>query len=244
MGQVALASMGTFQCFIRRTSSRFCSRVIWLAFVAGSMPQRATMTGCILAGSSLTSAPWAAWLASRAKIPGDAVIELFLAQGGLQVDLGVVLVLFMSPRWLDALRVSGPLMPKWVNSISPCSSKMSLPSSKGSGSHFSGQAPSSFAVRVMADQTDQTGHRLHKGVPGLPGQPVAVTGGAGGGIAHTAGGHQHGIGPVFFPGSPRTPTHRRAGPAFSFWDGADFPARQGGFRLRGQLFQKQLFAPS
>ena len=61
------ASMGTFQCFIRRTSSRFCSRVIWLAFVAGSMPQRATMTGCILAGSSLTSAPWAAWLASRAK---------------------------------------------------------------------------------------------------------------------------------------------------------------------------------
>ena len=29
--------------------------------------------------------------------------------------------------WLDALRVSGPLMPKWVNSISPCSSKMSLP---------------------------------------------------------------------------------------------------------------------
>ena len=26
-----------------------------------------TMTGCMLEGSSLTSAPWAAWLASRAK---------------------------------------------------------------------------------------------------------------------------------------------------------------------------------
>ena len=49
------------------TSSRFCSRVIWFALVAGSMPQRATMTGCILDGSSFTSAPCAAWFARRAK---------------------------------------------------------------------------------------------------------------------------------------------------------------------------------
>ena len=51
----------------RCTSSRFCSRVIWFALVAGSMPQRATMTGCILDGSSFTSAPCAAWFARRAK---------------------------------------------------------------------------------------------------------------------------------------------------------------------------------
>ena len=61
------ASMDTRQCFISCTSSRFCSRVIWFALVAGSMPQRATMTGCILDGSSFTSAPCAAWFARRAK---------------------------------------------------------------------------------------------------------------------------------------------------------------------------------
>ena len=65
----------------------------------------------------------------QGKVPGDAVVELLFAEGGLEVDLRVILVLFMSPRWLDALRVSGPLMPKWVNSISPCSSKMALSSS-------------------------------------------------------------------------------------------------------------------
>ena len=61
------ASMDTRQCFISCTSSRFCSRVIWFALVAGSMPQRATMTGCILDGNSFTSAPCAAWFARRAK---------------------------------------------------------------------------------------------------------------------------------------------------------------------------------
>ena len=30
----------------------------------------------------------------QGKIPGDAVIELLLAQGGLQIDLGVVLMFF------------------------------------------------------------------------------------------------------------------------------------------------------
>ena len=61
------ASMDTRQCFISCTSSLFCSRVIWFALVAGSMPQRATITGCILEGKSFTSAPCAAWFASRAK---------------------------------------------------------------------------------------------------------------------------------------------------------------------------------
>ena len=61
------ASIVTLQCFISCTSSRFCSRVIWFALVAGSMPQRATMTGCILDGNSFTSAPCAAWFARRAK---------------------------------------------------------------------------------------------------------------------------------------------------------------------------------
>ena len=61
------ASMDTCQCLTSRTSSRFCSRVIWFALVAGVNAPARTMTGCILEGSSLTSAPCAAWFASRAK---------------------------------------------------------------------------------------------------------------------------------------------------------------------------------
>ena len=65
----------------------------------------------------------------QGKVPRDAVVKLLLAEGWLEVDLRMILVFFMSPRWLDALRVSGPLMPKWVNNISPCSSKMAFLSS-------------------------------------------------------------------------------------------------------------------
>ena len=93
------------------------------------MPQRATITGCILEGSSLTSAPCAAWFASRAKSRVMRSYSCSSLRAGFRSISAMYLCFFISPRWLDALKVSGPLMPKWVNSISPCSSKMALPSS-------------------------------------------------------------------------------------------------------------------
>ena len=47
----------------------------------------------------------------------------------------------ISPMWAEALRVSGPEMPKWVKSISPRSRKISLPSSRRLNSTFRRDKP-------------------------------------------------------------------------------------------------------
>lgn len=60
------------------------------------------------------------------KIPLDPFVQLLRSQTGFQVDLQpVVLWLPFRIRAL-ALSTSGPDTPKWVNSISPSSSKMHL----------------------------------------------------------------------------------------------------------------------
>ena len=61
------AVTGTVQCFISFTRRRRLSLSIWLAFSAGSTPQRSTITGCMLAGSSFASAPWALFAPSSWK---------------------------------------------------------------------------------------------------------------------------------------------------------------------------------
>ena len=178
----------------------------------------------------------------QGKIPGDAVIELLLAQGGLQVDLGVVLMFFHVAQMAGRAQGQRAADAKvGEQHLALLLKDVLAVLKKGQGHIFQGKTHHLFAVRVMADQTDQTGHRLHKGVPGLP---VTVAGGAGGGVAHTAGGHQHGIGPVFFPGSPpHTDTPQGRPGLFLFGMARIFRHGRGGFRLRGQLFQKQLFCP-
>ena len=193
----------------------------------------------------LDQRPLGGMVGQQGKIPGDAVIELLLAQGGLQVDLGVVLVLFHIAQMAGRAQGQRAADAKvGEQHLALLLKDVLAVLKKGQGHIFQGKPHHLFAVRVMADQTDQTGHRLHKGVPGLPGQPVAVTGGAGGGVAHTAGGHQHGIGPVFFPGSPPHTDTAQGRPGFFLFGMARiFRHGRGGFRLRRQLFQKQLFCP-
>ena len=69
------ASMDTRQCFISCTSSLFCSRVIWFALVAGSMPQRATITNM---GAELG--------ATTSIFPSDEVTHAFLKAQGREED--------------------------------------------------------------------------------------------------------------------------------------------------------------
>ena len=113
---------------------------------------------------------------------------------------------------------------------------------KGQGHIFQGKTHHLFAVRVMADQTDQTGHRLHKGVPGLLGQFVAVAGGAGGGVADAAGGHQHRVCPVLpARGAPHTDAPQGRACLFLFGVARVFRCRRGGLCLGHDVLQQQLF---
>ncbi len=204
------------------------------------------MTGCILDRQQLDQRALRRMVGQQGKIPGDAVVELLLAQGGLQVDLRVYLCFFMSPRWLDALKGQRAADAKVGEQHLALLVKDGLAVlEQGQGDVFQRQTHHLFAVRVMADKADQTGHRLHKGVPGLPGQLVAVTGGAGGGVAHAAGGHQHGIRPVFPAGSaPHADAAQGRARPFSFWGGAGFPARRGGSSSGGSSSSSSFFAPS
>ena len=109
---------------------------------------------------------------------------------------------------------------------------------QGQGDVFQRQAHHLFAVRVMAHKTDQTGHRLDEGVPGLLGQFVAVAGRAGGGVAHAAGGHQHGIRPVLpAGGAPHTDAPQCRACLFLFGVARVFRCGGSCFRLRCYLFQ-------
>ena len=190
----------------------------------------------------LDQRPLGGMVGQQGKIPGDAVIKLLLAQGGLQVDLSVVLMFFhvaqmagraQGQRAADA-KVGEQHLALLLKDILAILKK-------GQGHIFQSKTHHLFAVRVMADQTDQTGHRLHKGVPGLPGQPVAVTGGAGGGVAHTAGGHQYGICPVFPARSaPHADAAQGRAGLFLFGMARVFRHSGGFLRFRQQLFQQQL----
>jgi len=138
----------------------------------------------------------------QGKVPGDAIVQLLLAQGGLQVDLRDVSVLFHIPQMAGRAQGQRPADAKVGKQHLALFVKDSLAVlQQGQGDVFQRQTHHLFAVRVAADKADQTGHRLHKGVPRLLRQLVAIAGRTGGGVAHAAGGHQHSVCPIFPAGN-------------------------------------------
>ena len=133
------------------------------------------------------------------EIPGDPVVELFLAEGGLQVDLHMVAVLFHIPQMAGGAEGQGAADAEMGEQHLPLLLKDGLVVLKeGELDVFQGEAHHLFAVGVFGHQAHQAGHRLNDGVAGLPGQLVAVAGGTGHRIAEAAGGHQDAVGPVAF----------------------------------------------
>ena len=150
----------------------------------------------------------------QGKVPGDAVVQLLVAQGGFQVDLGVVAVLFHVPQVAGGAEGQRPADAE----VSEQHLALLVPHrpavlEQGQLDVFQGQAHHLFAVRIVGHQADQAGHRLDDGVAGLPGQLVAVAGGAGDRVAQTPGGHQDAVRPVVFARGPPDP-HAAEGGAF------------------------------
>ena len=131
------------------------------------------------------------------KIPGDAVVKLLLAEGGLQVNFRVVFVLFhvaqMAGR-AEGQRAADAKMGK--QHLALLVEDGFVVFVQGQRYVFQGQTHHLFAVRVVADEADEAGHRVHDGVARLLGQLVAVARGARGGVAQAARGHQHCVGLV------------------------------------------------
>ena len=178
----------------------------------------------------------------QGKVPGDAVVELLFAEGGLEVDLRVILVLF------HVAQVAGRAQGQRAADAEVGEQHLALlvkdglsVLEQGQGDVFQRQTHHLFAVGVVAHKAHETGHRLHESVPGLPGQLVAVTGGAGGGVAHAAGGHQYGICPVFPARSaPHADAAQGRAGLFLFEMARVFRHSGGFLRFRRQLFQQQL----
>ena len=179
----------------------------------------------------------------QGKVPGDAVVQLLLAQGGLQVDLRDVSVLFHIPQMAGRAQSQRPADAKVGKQHLALLVKNGLAVlQQGQGDVFQRQTHHLFAVRVAADKADQTGHRLHKGVPRLLRQLVAVTGRTGSGVAHAAGSHQHGVRPVFPAGSaPHAHAAQHRARLFLFGVARVFRCRRGGLCLRHDVLQQQLF---
>ena len=178
----------------------------------------------------------------QGKVPGDAVVELLFAEGGLEVDLRVILVLF------HVAQVAGRAQGQRAADAEVGEQHLALlvkdglsVLEQGQGNVFQRQTHHLFAVGVVAHKAHETGHRLHESVPGLPGQLVAVTGGTGGGVAHAAGGHQYGICPVFPARSaPHADAAQGRAGLFPFGMARVFRHSGGFLRFRRQLFQQQL----
>ena len=179
----------------------------------------------------------------QGKVPGDAVVQLLFAQGGLQVDLRDVPVLFHIPQMAGRAQGQRPADAKVGKQHLALLVKDGLAVlQQGQGDVFQRQPHHLFAVRVAADKADQTGHRLHKGVSRLLRQLVAVTGRTGGGVAHAAGGHQHSVCPVFPAGSaPHAHAAQRRACLFLFGVTRIFRCRRGRLYLRHDVLQQQLF---
>ena len=177
------------------------------------------------------------------KVPGNAVVQLLLAQGGLQVDLRDVPVLFHVPQMAGRAQGQRPADAKVGEQHLALLVKDGLAVlQQGQGDVFQRQTHHLFAVRVAADKADQTGHRLHKGVPRLLRQLVAIAGRAGGGVAHAAGSHQYSVCPVLPAGSaPHAHAAQRRASLFLFGVTRVFRCRRGGFCLRHDVLQQQLF---
>ena len=179
----------------------------------------------------------------QGKIPRDAVIELFLAEGRLQVDLRIIPVLFHVAQMAGSTQGQRAADAKMGEQHLALLVKDGLAVLKQGQRHvFQGQPHHFFAVGVMAHQAHQTGHRLHQGVPGLLCQLVAVAGGAGGGVAHAASGHQHRVGPIFpARGAPHADAPQRRASLFLFGMARVLRHSGGRFRFRRHFFQQQLF---
>ena len=181
----------------------------------------------------------------QGKIAGDAVVELLLAQGGLQVDLRMVAVLF------HVAEVAGCAQRQRAADAEVGKQHLALlvedglaVLKQGQRHIFQGQSHHLLAVRVMADQTHQAGHRLHDGVPGLLGQFVAVAGGAGRRVAQAARSHQHGIGAVLpAGGSPHPDAAAGRTGLFLFGVARVLRRRRGSLLNRGQRLQQQFLGP-
>ena len=175
----------------------------------------------------------------QGKIPRDAVIKLLLAESGLEVDLRMILVFFHVAQMAGCAQSQRAADAKMGEQHFALLVKNGLAVlEQGQGDVFQRQAHHLFAVRVMAHKTDQTGHRLDEGVPGLLGQFVTIAGRAGGGVAHAAGGHQHGIRPVLpAGGAPHTDAPQCRACLFLFGVARVFRCGGSCFRLRCYLFQ-------
>ena len=194
-------------------------------------------------GQQLDQRPLRCVVCQQGKVPGDAVVQLLLAQGGLHVDLRDVSVLFHIPQMAGRAQGQRPADAKVSKQHLALLIKDGLAVlQQGQGDVFQCQTHHLFAVRVPADKADQTGHRLHKGVPRLLRQLVAIAGRAGGGVAYAAGGHQHRIRPVLpAGGAPHAHAAQRRAHLFLFGVARVFRCRRGGLCLGHDVLQQQLF---
>ena len=180
----------------------------------------------------------------KGKVPGDAVIKLFLAEGRLQINKSFVLVLFhvaqMARRAEGQRPADAEVGEQHLALLLEDGFAVLV---KGEGHILEGEAHHLFAVGVMAHEADKAGDRLHEGVARLLGQLVAVAGGAGGGVAQAARCHQHGV-RLVLPARSSPHTHAAIGRAGLFLFRAARIFRRGRrfFRL-GQRLQQQLFCP-
>ena len=180
----------------------------------------------------------------KGKVPGDAVIKLFLAEGRLQINKSFVLVLFhvaqMARRAEGQRPADAEVGEQHLALLLEDGFAVLV---EGEGHVLEGEAHHLLAVGVMAHEADKAGDRLHEGVARLPGQLVAVAGGAGGGVAQAARCHQHGV-RLVLPARSSPHSYAAIGRAGLFLFRAARIFRRGRrfFRL-GQRLQQQLFCP-
>ena len=180
----------------------------------------------------------------KGKVPGDAVIKLFLAEGRLQINKSFVLVLFhvaqMTRRAEGQRPADAEVGEQHLALLLEDGFAVLV---EGEGHVLEGEAHHLLAVGIVAHEADEAGDRLHEGVARLLGQLVAVAGGAGGGVAQAARCHQHGV-RLVLPARSSPHTHAAIGRAglFLFRVARIFRRSRRFFRL-GQRLQQQLFCP-
>ena len=180
----------------------------------------------------------------KGKVPGDAVIKLFLAEGRLQINKSFVLVLFhvaqMARRAEGQRPADAEVGEQHLALLLEDGFAVLV---EGEGHVLEGEAHHLLAVGIVAHEADEAGDRLHEGVACLPGQLVAVAGGAGGGVAQAARCHQNGVRLVLpARSSPHSYTAIGRAGLFLFRAARSFRRGRRFFRL-GQRLQQQFFCP-
>ena len=139
------------------TSSRFCSRVIWLAWWPVDAPPFHHHR--LHAGrQQLDQRALGRVVGQQGKVPGDAVVELLFAEGGLEVNLRVILVLF------HVAQVAGRAQGQRAADAEVGEQHLALlvkdglsVLEQGQGDVFQRQTHHLFAVGVVAHKAHETG---------------------------------------------------------------------------------------